>query len=403
MSSPKVLLAFSGGLDTTFCLVYLKEQGYEVHTATVDTGGFSSEEIKRIQELSHSLGASSHTLINGKQDLFEHYLKFLIYGNVLRGQVYPLSVSAERVCQARCLITLAKKLEVGALAHGSTGSGNDQVRFDVAFRTLYPEAKILTPIRDLSLSREEEVSYLAERKIHVPTKTGFYSINEGMWGTSIGGKETLSSWDFLPESAFPKGSISRQQAPQELHLTFEKGIPTRVNDQAMDPVDLIETLNVLGSSLGLGRGTHLGETILGIKGRISFEAPAAHLLIAAHRELEKLVLSGKQLFWKETLGNLYGSLLHEGHFLDPLSRDLEAFLSHGQERVSGEVRLKIEPLTFMVLGCQSPFSLMNSKLAKYGESNALWSNIDALGFTKIFGISQQLHHHADPKNKQGSA
>ena len=403
MSSPKVLLAFSGGLDTTFCLVYLKEQGYEVHTATVDTGGFSSEEIKRIQDLSHSLGASSHTLINGKQDLFEHYLKFLIYGNVLRGQVYPLSVSAERVCQARCLITLAKKLEVGALAHGSTGSGNDQVRFDVAFRTLYPEAKILTPIRDLSLTREEEVSYLAERKIHVPTKTGFYSINEGMWGISIGGKETLSSWDFLPESAFPKGSISRQQATQELHLTFEKGIPTRVNDQAMDPVDLIETLNVLGSSLGLGRGTHLGETILGIKGRISFEAPAAHLLIAAHRELEKLVLSGKQLFWKETLGNLYGSLLHEGHFLDPLSRDLEAFLSHSQERVSGEVRLRIEPLTFMVLGCQSPFSLMNSKLAKYGESNALWSNIDALGFTKIFGISQQLHHHADPKNKQGSA
>lgn len=402
MSSPKVLLAFSGGLDTTFCLVYLKEQGYEVHTATVDTGGFSPEEIERIQNLSHSLGAKSHTLINAQNDLFEHYLKFLIFGNVLRGQVYPLSVSAERVCQARSLVTFAKKLGVGALAHGSTGSGNDQVRFDVAFRTLYPEATIHTPIRELSLSRQEEISYLAQHGVNIPAKTGTYSINEGMWGISIGGKETLSSWDFLPESAFPKGAISRQQPAQELLITFEKGVPTQVNHQAMNPVQLIKTLNSLGSSLGLGRGTHLGETILGIKGRISFEAPAAYLLITAHRELEKLVLSGKQLFWKETLGNLYGSLLHEGYFLDPLSRDLESFLGHSQERVTGEVRLKIEPLAFSVLGCRSPFSLMNSQLAKYGESNALWSHTDALGFTKIFGVSQQLHHHVETRHNQES-
>ncbi|MFM8234396.1 MAG: argininosuccinate synthase [Holophagaceae bacterium] len=403
MSSSKVLLAFSGGLDTTFCLVYLKEQGYEVHTATVDTGGFSSDEIARIQDLSQSLGAHTHTLIDGKKDLFEHYLKFLIFGNVLRGQVYPLSVSAERVCQARCLISLAHKLNVGALAHGSTGSGNDQVRFDVAFRTLYPKATILTPIRDLSLSRQEEVSYLAKRGITVPPKTGVYSINEGMWGTSIGGQETLTSWDFLPENAFPRGSVSREQDAQELLLTFEKGIPTHVNQKKMDPVELIQTLNTLGSALGLGRGTHLGETILGIKGRIGFEAPAAYLLITAHRELEKLVLSGKQLFWKETLGNLYGSLLHEGHFLDPLARDVEAFLSHSQARVTGEVRLKLEPLTFSVLGCRSTFSLMNSQLAKYGESNALWSNMDALGFTRIFGMSQQLHHQAGSHNNQESS
>ncbi len=403
MSSSKVLLAFSGGLDTTFCLAYLLEQNYEVHTATVDTGGFSADEINRIDELSRSLGASSHTLINGKQQLFEDYLKFLIYGNVLRGQVYPLSVSAERVCQARCLIDLAKKLKVETLAHGSTGSGNDQVRFDVAFRTLYPQVKILTPIRDLSLMRHQEVDYLIERNIHLPTSAGIYSINEGMWGTSIGGKETLTSWDFLPDSAFPKGVISREQASQELRLTFHEGIPTRINHEAMDPVRLIETLNTLGSSFGLGRGTHLGETILGIKGRIGFEAPAAYLLITAHRELEKLVLSGKQLFWKETLGNLYGSLLHEGHFLDPLGRDLEAFLSRSQERVTGEVRIKIEPLTFSILGCHSPYSLMDSKLAMYGESNALWSSSDALGFTKIFGVSQRLYHHADIKNNEESS
>jgi argininosuccinate synthase len=389
------VLAFSGGLDTSFCVLYLREQGYDVATVTVNTGGFSPEELARIEAASPSLGAVSHTTVDARAGLFDGYLRHLIYGNVLRGQLYPLSVSAERVCQARAVAELAKAKGAAAIAHGSTGAGNDQVRFDVAFRALAPEVEILTPIRDLGLSRAEEMAYCAERGVVFPEKTKDYSINEGMWGTSVGGRETLDAWTTLPETAFPGGPLT-PLAPQTLTLSFEQGVPVALDGQGLDPVTLIAQFNALGRPYGLGRGVHLGDTILGIKGRVGFEAPAAHLLIGAHRELEKLVLSGKQLFWKESLGNLYGSLLHEGHFFDPLARDLEAFLQSSQDRVCGEVRLTLHPRAFTVDGVQSPYSLMDPRIATYGEANQLWTGAEAAGFAKLFGVQQTLTLKAKP-------
>ena len=393
--SKLAVLAFSGGLDTSFCVLYLKEQGYDVATVTVNTGGFAPEELARIEAASPRLGALSHTTVDARAGLFEGYLRYLVYGNVLRGQMYPLSVSAERVCQARAVADLAKEMGAAAIAHGSTGAGNDQVRFDVAFRALAPELEILTPIRDLGLSRAEEMAYCAQRGVVFPEKTKDYSINEGMWGTSIGGRETLDSWTTLPEAAFPGGVIGALP-PRTLVLSFDGGVPVALDGTALDPVELIAQLNALGHTYGIGRGVHLGDTILGIKGRVGFEAPAAHLLIGAHRELEKLVLSGKQLFWKESLGNLYGSLLHEGHFFDPLARDLEAFLESSQDRVRGEVRLTLHPRTFVVDGVQSPYSLMDPRIATYGEANRLWTGVEAAGFAKIFGVQQTLTLKAKP-------
>ncbi len=387
--SQLAVLAFSGGLDTSFCVLYLKERGYDVATVTVNTGGFSPGELARIEAASPKLGALSHTTVDARAGLFEGYLRYLVYGNVLRGQLYPLSVSAERVCQARAVAELAKDMGATALAHGSTGAGNDQVRFDVAFRALAPELALLTPIRDLGLSRAEEMAYCAERGVVFPEKTKDYSINEGMWGTSVGGRETLDPWTSLPEAAFPGGVIGAP-APTSLVLSFDQGVPVALDGAALDPVALIARLNDLGRPYGIGRGVHLGDTILGIKGRVGFEAPAAHLLIGAHRELEKLVLSGKQLFWKESLGNLYGSLLHEGHFFDPLARDLEAFLASSQDRVTGEVRLTLHPRSFVVEGVQSPYSLMDPRIATYGEANKLWTGAEAAGFAKLFGVQQVL-------------
>jgi argininosuccinate synthase len=387
--SKLAVLAFSGGLDTSFCVLYLKEQGYDVATVTVNTGGFSPTELKRIEAASPTLGAISHTTVDARAGLFEGYLRYLIFGNVLRGQMYPLSVSAERVCQARAVAELAKEMKASVIAHGSTGAGNDQVRFDVAFRALAPDLEILTPIRDLALSRAEEMDYCAQRGVVFPEKTRDYSINEGMWGTSIGGRETLDPWTTLPEGAFPGGVIGALP-PKTLVLSFDGGVPVALDGQPLDPVELIAQLNAIGHSYGIGRGVHLGDTILGIKGRVGFEAPAAHLLIGAHRELEKLVLSGKQLFWKESLGNLYGSLLHEGHFFDPLARDLEAFLKSSQDRVRGEVRLTLHPRTFVVEGVQSPYSLMDPRIATYGEANKLWTGAEAAGFAKVFGVQQTL-------------
>ena len=386
----QVLLAFSGGLDTSFCVAHLQDQGWTVHTVTVDTGGFSAEELVRIETSSASLGAVSYRTVDARKILFDGFLRYLIYGNVLRGQAYPLSVSAERVCQAQAVVAVALELGVDALAHGSTGAGNDQVRFDVAFRTLAPELQILTPIRELALSRADEVTFLAAKGIEVPAKTALYSVNEGMWGTSIGGVETLDPWSTLPEEAFPGGVVSPDLPPFELTIAFEQGVPKALNDAAMDPVALIAALNDIGKTYGIGRGVHLGDTILGIKGRVGFEAPAAHLLIQAHRELEKLVLSGQQLFWKEPFGNLYGAMLHEGKFFDPLVRDLEAFLQSSQSKVRGDVRLTLHPRCFSVDGVRSPNGLMNSKIASYGEANHLWSGAEAAGFAKLYGVPQML-------------
>ncbi len=386
-----VVLAFSGGLDTSFCVLYLREQGYEVSTVTVDTGGFDANELKRIAGLSPRLGARDHHTIDARSELFDKYLRYLVYGNVLRGQLYPLSVSAERVCQAAAVVGLAKRLGATALAHGSTGAGNDQVRFDVAFRVLAPEFELITPIRELALSRAEELRYIRERGFDFPEKTAHYSVNEGMWGTSVGGRETLNSWSALPQAAFPGGEIDPSALPpRQIRLAFRQGVPSAIGDQAFDPVTLIGELNAMGRRYGIGRGVHLGDTILGIKGRVGFEAPAAHLLIGAHRELEKLTLTGKQLFWKESLGNLYGQLMHEGHFFDPLARDLEAFLASSQARVTGEVELTLYPRGFAVDGVRSPHSLMDAKVASYGETNRLWSGAEAAGFAKLYGVQQML-------------
>ncbi|MFP2925062.1 argininosuccinate synthase [Pyxidicoccus sp. 3LG] len=394
MSKKNVVLAFSGGLDTAFCTVYLREQGYTVTTVTVDTGGFPPEQLASIAELSKKLGAVAHHTVDARDTLFQGYLRYLIAGNVLRGQVYPLSVSAERACQAVEAVRMARELGAQAIAHGSTGAGNDQVRFDVAFRSLAPELELITPIRSLGLSRQQELSFLAERGIHMPPKLGSYSVNEGMWGTSVGGRETLDSWSALPEAAFPGGEIPTDLKPKTLTVSFDQGVPVALDGEKLSPVKLVEALNTVGRKYGIGRGVHLGDTILGIKGRVGFEAPAAHLLITAHRELEKLVLSGKQLFWKETVGNLYGSLLHEGHFFDPLVKDLEAFLTSSQDRVTGEVRLVLHPRTLVVEGVKSPHSLMDAKVATYGEANVLWTGSEAAGFAKLYGVAQMLSHRA---------
>lgn len=386
-----VVLAFSGGLDTSFCVVHLKEQGWEVTTVTVNTGGFDARELSRIEALSPMLGATAHFTVDAREELYDHYLRFLVYGNVLRGNLYPLSVSAERVCQAASVVNVAKEVGATALAHGSTGAGNDQVRFDVAFRALAPELEIITPIRSLALSRAQEMQFLKEHGFEFPEKAAHYSVNEGMWGTSVGGRETLDSWSELPQEAFPGGEIDGARLPsRKLVIAFEAGVPASLDGVALEPVALVEELNALGRRYGIGRGVHLGDTILGIKGRVGFEAPAAHILIASHRELEKLTLSGKQLFWKDTLGNLYGQLLHEGHFFDPLARNLEAFLASSQAHVSGEVRLTLYPRTFAVDGVRSPHSLMDARVASYGEANRLWSGAEAAGFAKLYGVQQIL-------------
>lgn len=384
------VLAFSGGLDTSFCVLHLRERGYRVVTVSVDTGGFSAAERARIAELSARLGAERHVAIDARAELWQDYLRYLVYGNVLRGQLYPLSVSAERVCQAKRVAVVARELGARAIAHGSTGAGNDQVRFDVAFRTLVPECTLLTPIRELALSRADETEALARAGIEIPAKTTRYSVNEGMWGTSVGGGETHDSWQHLPEEAYPGGVIDPGHPPRSLVVGFERGVPCALDGARLAPVALIEQLNGLGRHYGIGRGIHLGDTILGIKGRVAFEAPAAHLLIQAHRELEKLVLSGKQLFWKEQLGALYGQLLHEGHYFDPLARDLEAFLESSQARVDGEVRVLLRPHAIEVQGVRSPHGLMQSKIASYGEGAKAWSGIEAQGFCKLYGIAQML-------------
>lgn len=394
MSDKHVVLAYSGGLDTSFCVVWLREQGYKVTTVTVNTGGFDAAELQRIEALSPRLGAAAHVTVDARAGLFDRYLRYLVFGNVLRGGTYPLSVSAERVCQAERVVEVARSFGATALAHGSTGAGNDQVRFDVAFHALASDLELVTPIRALALSRAAEVAYLAERGFEFPARTRDYSVNEGMWGASVGGRETLESWPGLPDAEYPGGAVDAP-APRELVVAFERGVPAALDGAAMQPVALVEELNALGRQYGIGRGVHLGDTVLGIKGRVGFEAPAAHLLIGAHRELEKLVLTGKQLFWKETLGNLYGSLLHEGHFFDPLARDLEAFLESTQQRVSGEVRLTLRARGFSVDGTRSRYSMMNPEVASYGESNRLWTGDEARGFAKLYGVQQLLARRAE--------
>jgi argininosuccinate synthase len=389
---PKVVLAFSGGLDTTYCAVWLREQGCEVHTVTVQTGGFSADELAAIEKRARALGVHDHRTVDARQELFNEYIRYLIFANALRGDVYPLCVSAERVAQAKRVALHAVSIGADALAHGSTGAGNDQVRFDVAFRVFAPKLALLTPIRDQSLTRAQEVEYLKQRGVSVPEKTGQYSVNKGLWGTTIGGAETHRSDTPLPETAYvlTPPPDERPTLPEEILIDFDGGVPCRLDGQSLPPVELIERLNDRAARHGVGRGMHVGDTILGIKGRVAFEAPAAITLITAHRELEKLVLSRQQLFWKSTLGDLYGACLHEARFFDPLARDLEAFLISSQRRVTGQVRVTLFAGQATVVGASSPYSLMSKDVALYGEQSSLWNGAEAAAFAKIYGLQDWL-------------
>jgi argininosuccinate synthase len=396
----KAVLAFSGGLDTTYCALWLRDQGYDVHTVTVQTDN-ATDEIATIAQRARMLGVTEHHTIDARRELFDDYLRYLIFANALRGDVYPLCVSAERVVQAKRCALYAAQIGAAALAHGSTGAGNDQIRFDVAFRVFAPGLKIITPIREQQLTRDQEVAYLAQHGVEVPAKSATYSINRGLWGVTIGGGETHRSDGVLPQEAYvlTRPPERRPATADDTTITFAAGVPTALNSETMDPVRLITALDEVAGRHGVGRGVHVGDTILGIKGRIAFEAPAATVLITAHRELEKLVLSRQQLLWKRTLGDLYGAFLHEARFFDPLMRDIEAFLESSQRRVGGTVNVRLFNGQATVLGSTSPFSLLNPETAVYGERTTLWSGVEAAAFAKIYGLQDWLIAQV---NREGS-
>ncbi len=400
----KAVLAFSGGLDTTYCAVWLREQGYDVHTVTVQTDN-ATDEIAAVAQRARTVGVTEHHTIDARRELFDDYLRYLIFANALRGDVYPLSVSAERIVQAKRCALYAVQIGAAALAHGSTGAGNDQVRFDVAFRVFAPELKNIAPIREQQLTRDQEVAYLAQHGVDVPAKTATYSINRGLWGVTIGGGETHRSDGVLPEEAYvlTRPPARRPASADDITLAFAAGVPTALNNETMDPVRLIAALDEVAGRHGVGRGVHVGDTILGIKGRVAFEAPAATVLITAHRELEKLVLSRQQLMWKRTLGDLYGALLHEARFFDPLMRDIEAFLESSQRRVSGTVNVRLFAGQATVLGATSPFSLLNLETAVYGERTTLWSGAEAAAFAKIYGLQDWLMARASREGSRANA
>jgi argininosuccinate synthase len=396
----KLVLGFSGGLDTTFCVKYLAEdQGYEVHSIIVNTGGFSDEELKKIEEHAHALGVASHTTVDAVRSYYDRIIRFLIYGNVLKNNTYPLSVSAERLSQAISIAEHVKKLKADAVAHGSTGAGNDQVRFDMIFHIMIPETEIITPIRDLKLSREAEIEYLKQKGVQMNVAKAQYSINKGLWGTSVGGKETLHSNGMLPESAWPT-QMTKQDSEETVKLSFERGELASVNDRYFDhPTEAIKHLQHLAGPYGIGRDIHVGDTIIGIKGRVGFEAAAPMVILKAHHALEKHVLTKWQLSWKDQLSQFYGNWLHEGQILDPVMRDIEAFLTNAQQCVTGDVFVHLMPYRFQVTGIASRFDLMNSKFGKYGEMNTGFTGQDVRGFSKIFGNQTIIWNKVQEENK----
>lgn len=396
----KVLLAFSGGLDTSFAVKYLSEDlGYEVHTAIANTGGFSDEELARIEKRAYELGAASHATLDITQDYYDRAIRYMIAGNVLRNGTYPISVSSERTFQAIAIIEYAKKLGVDAVAHGSTGAGNDQVRFDLTFQILAPEIEIITPTRDLTLTREYEIDYLRRHGVEADYKKLEYSINKGLWGTSIGGKETLHSEQTLPESAYP--SQVTAQGEETLKLTFDKGELTAVNGKKYDNrVDAIRAVEAAGSKFGIGRDMHIGDTIIGIKGRVGFEAAGPVLIIAAHKMLEKHTLTKWQQYWKDQIGTWYGMFMHESEYLEPVMRDMERFLESSQENVSGTVGITLRPLSYTLVGVESPYDLMKTDFGEYGEVNKAWTADDIKGFTKILGNQMKIYYNVQKRNGQ---
>ncbi|MFN5033997.1 MAG: argininosuccinate synthase [Bacteroidota bacterium] len=388
----KVVLGFSGGLDTTYCVKYLtEEKGYEVHSILVNTGGFDEIELARIEAHAKKLGVKSHTTIEATTDYYNRIIRYLIYGNVLKNNTYPLSVSAERLSQALHIAEHAKQLGAEAVAHGSTGAGNDQVRFDMIFQILIPGIEIITPIRDLQLSREQEIEYLKSKGVVMNFEKAVYSINKGLWGTSVGGKETLHSNGMLPEEAWP--TPLTKEGHEEVVLHFKQGELLGVNGKEFKhPVEAIQALQQIAGGFAIGRDIHVGDTIIGIKGRVGFEAAAPMIILKAHHALEKHVLSKWQLQWKDQLAQFYGNWLHEGQILDPVMRDIEAYLTNSQQQVTGKVFVQVLPYRFQVTGIESPFDLMNSKFGKYGEMNTGFTGQDVRGFTRIFGNQVGIYH-----------
>lgn len=393
----KVVLAYSGGLDTTFCALHLsKDLGYEVHAALVDTGGFSKEELLDIQRRAEVLGIASFRVLEVKEIYYQQVIKYLIFGNVLKNDTYPLSVSAERIVQATSLAEYALSVGAEAVAHGSTGAGNDQVRFDMIFHILAPDLEIITPIRDLKLARQEEIDYLKMHGVEMNFEKAAYSVNKGIWGTSVGGKETLSSSDFLPEEAWPT-PVSKKD-PSEVTLEFVEGELLACNGiRYSSPVEAILELSALAAPYGIGRDIHVGDTIIGIKGRVGFEAAAPLIIIKAHHLLEKHTLTKWQLSWKKQVAEFYGNHLHEGHYLDPVMRNLEVFLKDTQKYVTGEVRVLLQPYRFTLLGIKSEFDLMSSKFGSYGEMNKGYTGEDVKGFTRIVGNQTAIFHKVTRK------
>jgi len=398
--SKKIVLGFSGGLDTTFCVKYLAEdKGYEVHSIIVNTGGFSEEELVKIEAHARNLGVASHTTINAVEGYYDRIIRYLIYGNVLKNNTYPLSVSAERLSQAIHIAEHVRALGADAVAHGSTGAGNDQVRFDMVFHIMIPGVEIITPIRDLKLSREEEITYLQSKGVNMNAEKAMYSINKGLWGTSVGGKETLSSKGMLPESAWPT-QVTKTEG-EEVVLEFSKGELVGVNNNNFEhPSKAIQYLQTLAGPFGIGRDIHVGDTIIGIKGRVGFEAAAPMVILKAHHALEKHVLTKWQLQWKDTLAQFYGNWLHEGQILDPVMRNIEAFLTSTQQNVTGKVFIQLLPYRFHVIGIESSFDLMNSRFGKYGEMNSGFTGEDVRGFSKIFGNQTIIWNAVQEENKQ---
>ncbi len=396
MIKEKLVLAYSGGLDTSYSLKKLSQENYEVHAVSVNTGGFSKQEIDTIEKKAYEIGAHKYKNIDALKSYYNKIVRYLIYGNVLKNNTYPLSVSAERIIQAIEILEYAKKNDAKYIAHGSTGAGNDQVRFDMIFQVLAPEIKIITLIRDQELSREEEIEYLKNNGVDIPWEIAKYSINQGLWGTSVGGAETLTSKEPLPESAFP--SVLKKNKSEELELEFKLGELCAVNQKKGDPVQLIQEIHNIAKDFAIGRDVHVGDTIIGIKGRVGFEAAAPMIIIKAHHLLEKHTQSKWQQFQKDQLANFYGMQLHEGHYLDPVMRDIENYMKSSQSNVNGKVFIKLHPYRFELLGIDSPNDLMQAKFGSYGEMNKGWSSEEAKGFIKIFSNASRIYQNTN-KNK----
>lgn len=395
MSNKKVVLAYSGGLDTSYCVKYLSEEKkLEVYSVTVNTGGFEKHELDAIGQKALQMGAKQHFIINAVRDYYDQCIKYLIFGNVLKNGTYPLSVSSERVFQAKMIARKARELKAGYVAHGSTGAGNDQVRFDLIFRIMIPEIEILTPIRDLRLSRQQEIEYLKKHGVQLDWEKARYSINKGLWGTSVGGEETLTSSKYLPGTAFPTQCTTDKI--EEIELYFEKGELTGFSGETFkDPLEALKHLQQFIEPWALGRDVHVGDTVIGIKGRVGFEAGMPLLVIKAHHHLEKHNLTKWQIYWKDQLAIWYGMMLHEGQFLDPLARNIETFLTDTQQFISGKVFVRLAPYRFQILGIDSVHDLMSSRYGAYGEMNLAWSGEDVKGFTRIMANQTMIHHNVN--------